>query len=704
LNAGANANVQDYSGWSPLHVAASLGYCDIGKMLLKFSVDVIAQDGSTPLHIAIRHRQFNFAMILIDAGVPLNLSDSVHRTPLHWACVFATQEAEINRLINGSDSGAEDILQAIPLHLLCLNADIACKDLLKHPFVEAKDKTGHTPLMNAAMTGRTKLLKALLEEGVNTNAVNDNQQTALHLAVSNGQEDVVKQLLDEKVDINAVDCNKANSLHLIAARKEDDSCSIAKMLVENGINTMERNAEDLTPLNLAVQHGHMQLVEVLLEGKSGNDVDGEDNLDLYRVHRRNLELAKDHKHDSISKLLLAKTKIDIKRIVSRTDAEGNTALHLAVQEEHGDLAAQKEQRELVNFLLVDKADVNKANKKAFTSLHLAAQKADFSICSILLKHGADVNHKFPEDGGTVLHFAVLRLPTKFLELFLQNKAQIDIQNHERITALGMAAVCGYEDEIRLLLERKANVNLQNESGETVLEIACKSDECTAARLLIQGGAFVEPEKEYTGILLAAAEDQDDKELVKLIAEACGVQPKLYGIALHAAILRSYQIKTINRLLDAGGNPHWRDEYGWSAFDLAVSLRRNDFVSLLQKFSPPAASSLDATKSTTRQESQLRWRKRQIGETNDLDITDLEVACSGKFEKELLILAQRLNDAGNGYRQANVQGSSPFPLSHTLHSDDSVPAGYDDPPTASSPTDDKPEIYFEITVLAPASDG
>jgi ankyrin repeat protein len=677
-----------------LHVAASLGYCEIGEMLPTSPVD-IAQDGSTPLHIAIRHRQFNFAQKLITANVPLNLSDSVHRTPLHWACVFATQEADIDPLINRRDSGAEDILQAIPLHLLCLSADIPCTKLLENSVVEAKDKTGHTPLMKAAMTGRTKLLQALLEKGVKKEAVNDNQQTALHLAASNGQKDVVKQLLDTQVNINALDCNKANSLHLIAARKEDDSCSIAKMLVKNGIDTMDRNAEDLTPLNLAVQHGHIQLVEVLLEGKSGNDVDGEDNLNLYLVHKKNLQLAEEYKHDSISKLLLTKTKIDIKRIVSRTDDEGNTELHLAVKEER---------EKLVNFLLVDKADVNKANKKGFTSLHLAAQKANFSICSILLKHGADVNHKFPDDGGTVLHFAVRRLPTTFLELFLQNKAQIDIQNHEGITALGMAALCGYEDDITLLLDRKANPNLQNESGETMLEIACRRNEYRTARLLIIGGASVEREKEYTGILLAAAEDRDDKELVKLMAEACRVQPKLYGIALHAAILRGYQIETINRLLDAGGSPHWRDKYGWSAFDLAVSLRRNDLVSLLQKFSPPAASSLDATKSTTRQESQLRWRKRQFGETNHLNITDLEVAYFGKFEKELLTLAQRLNDAGNGYGHALVQGSSPFPLSHTLHSDDSVPAGYDDPPTASSPTDDKPEIYFEITVLATDGDG
>jgi ankyrin repeat protein len=671
-------------------------------MLLEVSDNVIAQDGSTPLHIAIRHRQFNFAKMLITAGVPLRVTDSAHRTPLHWACVSATREDDIKLVINGSDSGAVDILRATPLHLLCLNVDILrathllwlnddipCKDLLKRSFVEAKDKAGHTPLMNASMTGCRKLVEALLHEGANKEAFNNNQQTALHLAVLNDQEEVVKYLLDEEVNIDAVDCNNANSLHLTAALGTWKSSLIAQMLVEKGIDTMHRNAEDLTPLNLAVRHSHSLVVNLLRENNFSNDVYEYEDLELYREFRRNLQWCQDNQENLMLESLQAKTKIDIERIVSGTDKEGNTQLHLAVQQE---------QLELVEFLLGDKADVNKANKKGFTSLHLAAQKGNFSICSTLLKYGADVNQKFPVDRGTALHYAVHRLPTKFLELFLQNKAQIDIQNYDGITALGMAARYGNEDKTTLLLEKGADPNLRNKFGETVLEIVCTGNVFMGARLLIQAGAVVEPEKEYTGILLAVAEDQDDKKIVELIAEACPDQLKLYGSALHAAIRRGYHIETIRRLLDAGGSPHWQDEYGWSAFDLAVSVRRDDLVSLLQTVPPPAASSLDATISTTRQESKMRWRKRQIGQTNDLNITDLEVEHVGKVEDELLIFAQWLDDPGNGSRDALVQGSRPFSLSHTLHSSDSVPLGDDDPPTASSPTDDKPEIYFEITII------
>ncbi|KAI5806864.1 ankyrin repeat-containing domain protein [Pyronema omphalodes] len=298
---------------------------------------------------------------------------------------------------------------------------------------------------------------------------------------------------------------------------------------------------------------------------------------------------------------------------------------------------------------------------------------------------------------TALHLAVLNGREDVVKYLLDEKAEIDIQNDDGITALGMAARYGYEDKTRLLLEKEADPNLRNKFGETVLEIACTGNGFVGAQLLIEAGAVVEPDKEYAGILLAEAEYQDDKKLVELIARACPDQ-LLYDSALHAATRSGYHIETIRRLLDAGGSPHWKDEYGWSAFDLAVSFRRDDLVSLLQTVSPPAASNLDATISTTRQESKMQWRKRQIWQSNNLNITDLEVEYVGKVEKELLIFAQRLNDADNGYIDELVQGSRPFSLSHTLDSSDSLLLGDDDPPTASSPRDNKPEIYFEITIL------
>ncbi|KAI5815818.1 concanavalin A-like lectin/glucanase domain-containing protein [Pyronema omphalodes] len=218
-----------------------------------------------------------------------------------------------------------------------------------------------------------------------------------------------------------------------------------------------------------------------------------------------------------------------------------------------------------------------------------------------------------------------------------------------------------------------------------------------ARLFIQKGASVEPEKEYTAFLLAEAEERDDMEIVGILANACQGEPKVYGRAISTAIRRGYALETINRLLRVGGSPHWRDKYGWSAFDLAIAHQRNDVVSLLQRFASPPGSSPVATKSTGHQKSPMRWCEMESDELNELDVTDFEVTFVSNNSREYWTSAR-------GYRHMLVQGCRPFLFSHTLHSNDNAIPDYDNSTTAISTTNGQPEIYFEITVLATDNDG
>ncbi|KAI5809188.1 hypothetical protein BZA77DRAFT_391832 [Pyronema omphalodes] len=134
-----------------------------------------------------------------------------------------------------------------------------------------------------------------------------------------------------------------------------------------------------------------------------------------------------------------------------------------------------------------------------------------------------------------------------------------------------------------------------------------------------------------------------------------------------------------------------DEYGWSTLDLATAVRRNDVVSLLRQFPSPPAEILDAAKSAS-QESPMRWRIEPFQGNNDLYITDLEVKYISEVNQESSTLFQTDD------RRVLVQVCRPFPLPNTPKFNNTVPSGYDEPTIISSPTGDKPEIYFEITVL------
>ena len=58
--------------------------------------------------------------------------------------------------------------------------------------VNAKDRHGHTPLMEAAKTGNLEAVKDLLNRGADLEAKSEKGKTALHYAAANGNVDIVQ--------------------------------------------------------------------------------------------------------------------------------------------------------------------------------------------------------------------------------------------------------------------------------------------------------------------------------------------------------------------------------------------------------------------------------------------------------------------------------------------------------------------------------
>ena len=71
--------------------------------------------------------------------------------------------------------------------------------------VNVQDKTGETPLHQAAIHGWEDIVSLLLEKGANANAAKNNGWTALNFASQEGHEDVAIQLLQGGAKHNKVD-------------------------------------------------------------------------------------------------------------------------------------------------------------------------------------------------------------------------------------------------------------------------------------------------------------------------------------------------------------------------------------------------------------------------------------------------------------------------------------------------------------------
>jgi hypothetical protein len=102
---GANVNVQNKFGRTPLHLVASYDYFEIAKVLIANGANVNAQDknGWTPLHEAAFWGCMNVVKLLIENGANVNAKNKFGNTPLHLASIRGNIEIVRLLLEHGAD-------------------------------------------------------------------------------------------------------------------------------------------------------------------------------------------------------------------------------------------------------------------------------------------------------------------------------------------------------------------------------------------------------------------------------------------------------------------------------------------------------------------------------------------------------------------------------------------------------------------------
>lgn len=126
---------------------------------------------------------------------------------------------------------------------------------------------GETPLMQAAMSGDTGMVTALVAQGEDVNAKNRAGETALMAAAERGHYTAVQALLAAGSGVDASNTFGETPL-MYAAR--NGHAAVAEALVAAGANVNAREENTIPVLQLAAQEGHTATVQVLLA--AGADV------------------------------------------------------------------------------------------------------------------------------------------------------------------------------------------------------------------------------------------------------------------------------------------------------------------------------------------------------------------------------------------------------------------------------------------------
>ena len=202
----------------------------IGGYVIALATAAGAQDGTTPLHQAVRANDLKTVDALIKRGADVKAATRYGVTPMHVAALNGNA-AILRRLL---DAGA-DVNTATP--------------------------GGETALMTAARTGNVDAVTLLLDRGANVNAKDTvRSQTALMWAVTENHPDIVKLLVARGADVKAQTTITTPKGEYVPARAGGAS--------GNGIirqRALPTKDGGMTPLLFAVRDGNVAMTRLLLE-------------------------------------------------------------------------------------------------------------------------------------------------------------------------------------------------------------------------------------------------------------------------------------------------------------------------------------------------------------------------------------------------------------------------------------------------------
>ncbi|KPI96846.1 Ankyrin-1 [Papilio xuthus] len=471
-------NKQNSIGWTPLLIACHRGHMELVNNLLTnhARVDVFDVEGRSALHLAAEHGYLQVCDALLTNKAFINSKARNGRTALHLAAM------------NGY---AHLVKFLIRDH----NAMIDVLTLKKQ-----------TPLHLAAASGQIEVCKLLLELGSNIDATDELGQKPIHAAAQNNYSEVVQLFLQQHPNLVMATTKDGNTCAHIAAIQ--GSVKVIEELMKfdrTGVISARNKLNDSTPLQLAAEGGHADVVRVLV--RAGASCTDENREGLTAVH-----LAAEHGHTNVLDVMRSTNTL---RISSKK--LGLTPLHIAAY--YGQAETVRELLSFVPGTVKSESPTGMSlvpvlgAESGLTPLHLAAYNGNENVVRLLLNSpGVQVDAASNENGYNPLHLACFGGHMSIVGLLLSRSAELlqSIDRHGK-TGLHIASTYGHYQMVEVLLGQGAEINATDKNGWTPLHCAAKAGHLNVVKLLCESGASPKSETNLNcaPIWFAASENHND---------------------------------------------------------------------------------------------------------------------------------------------------------------------------------------------------
>lgn len=248
-------------------------------------------------------------------------------TALHYAAAGTYAETAIYLLQEGICDSV-DVYGNTSLDMAIVFGNIP---LVKHFLTSVPESHKKLLLHTAVRHHQIEVLKYLLQESLDPNETNTAEQTPLHFAAKTGDSEMVQLLLEHNASADAVDELGETPLH-IAVRS--GCVDVVELLLKHNPNSARvKNVNGYSPLHIAAEYNHSEIVDIFYEINGTDDVTNEgysplclaamngnqEALDALLKHRANVEaftpdvmgplqLAAANGHELILRTLLGKSK------------------------------------------------------------------------------------------------------------------------------------------------------------------------------------------------------------------------------------------------------------------------------------------------------------------------------------------------------------------------------------------------------------